>query len=269
MTTPKIPTFHKGGSRYYIHPDTGEKAPGVTSVLNMLPKGFLKYWAAKEVATSAVRSLDGSGPDWLTPMVAADPEAAIEFLKKAPDRNTRKAADIGSAAHGFFESMLWGEKLGPLTADLQPFHDQFADLLDKVQPEPVRTEDTVWSTQHSYAGSFDLIARVQGELCVVDAKTTRSGVHAEVSMQLAAYAHADYLLDKKSHETVTLPKVERGLVFHVRPEGWQVMEVPITDEVFEYFLALRKTFDWEQISRKIGKNATVKGDVYADEEAGE
>ena len=57
MTTPKINTTFRGGSRFYIHPGSGEKVPGVTSVLNMLPKPFLKAWAGKEVATTAVRSL--------------------------------------------------------------------------------------------------------------------------------------------------------------------------------------------------------------------
>ena len=263
MTTPKIPTFHKGGSRYYIHPDTKDKVPGVTSVLNMLPKPFLKPWAAKEVATSAVRSLDGSGPDWLTPMIQDDPAGAIDYLKKAPDRNTRKAADTGTAAHGFFESMIWGEKLGPLTSELQPFADQYADLLEKVQPVPLRTEDTVWSEKHGYAGSFDLLAEIQGTRCWVDNKTTRSGVHAEVALQLAAYRFADYVLDGTTNETLGQPKAEVGLVFHIRPEGWKVFEVPITEEVFSYFLALRKTFNWDaQIAKSIAKSATAGGDAY-------
>ena len=42
MTTPKVSTFRSGSSRFYLHPRTGDKVPGVTSVLNMLPKPFLK-----------------------------------------------------------------------------------------------------------------------------------------------------------------------------------------------------------------------------------
>lgn len=260
MTTPKVNTVFRSGSRYYIHPTSGDKAPGVTSVVGMLPKPFLKAWAAKEVATSAVRSLDGTGPDWLTPMIAADPESAIDFLKRSPDRNTKKAADIGTAAHGVFEAMLLGHEVGKLTEDLEPFRRQFADLLDTIQPETLRTEETVWSEKHSYAGSFDSLVRLQGETCIADAKTTRSGVHAEVALQLSAYAHADYMLDGETGEHLLLPTITRGLVFHVRPEGWAVYEVPIGDEVFEHFLALRKTFTWDaQISRQIVGRPNVKG----------
>src|SRR5699024_6094341 len=129
-----------------------------------------------------------------------------------------------------------GEPLGPLTPDVAPFAAHYADFLDKVQPTVLRTEDTVWSETHSYAGSFDALVEIQGERCWIDNKTTRSGVHAEVALQLAAYRAADYLLDGESHETIKQPKADRGLVVHVRPEGWAVYEVPIGDDVFEFFL---------------------------------
>ena len=261
MTTPKIATLHRGGSRFYVHPESGDKVPGVTSVLNKLPKPFLKAWAAKEVATTAVHALDGTDPDWLTPMIAADSDSAIDFLKKSPDRNTRKAADIGTAAHGVFEALSLGQPLGRITPDLEIYARQYEDLMAKVQPVALRTEDTVWSEQHAYAGSFDLLAEVQGEKCWVDNKTTRSGVHAEVALQLAAYRKADYLLDGDTGAKLIQPSADRGLVFHVRPEGWAVYEVPIGDDVFEYFLTLRKVFVWDEISRSIVGRPTVKGTV--------
>lgn len=260
MTSPKITTIHQGGSRYYLHPETGEKVPGVTSVLNMLPKPFLKAWAAKEVATTAVNALRGDGPAWLGDMIKSDPQDAIDWLKRSPERNTREAADIGTAAHGVFEAMILGHSLPALTPAMEPFARQFADLLDKIQPEPIRTEDTVWSDKHGYGGSFDLLARVNGQLCWIDNKTTRSGVHAEVALQLAAYSHADYILDATSNTQVPLPSEEaHGLVFHVRPEGWGVYEVPIGDDVFNYFLALREVFKWDVMSRQVVGKANVKG----------
>ncbi|BCV00196.1 MAG: hypothetical protein CM15mV33_510 [uncultured marine virus] len=52
MTDPKIRTSSKNGSRIYHWEE--EKLPSVTSVLGMLPKGYLRYWAAKEVALAAI-----------------------------------------------------------------------------------------------------------------------------------------------------------------------------------------------------------------------
>lgn len=258
MTTPKVATFSRGSSRYYIHPATGDKVPGVTSVLNMMPKPFLKAWAAKMVATEAVEGLN----NWL-PLAERDAGAAIDYLKRTPDRNTRQAADIGTAAHGVFESLARGEQLGPLSADLLPFVTHYQDFLDKVQPEFLALEDTVWSESNSYAGSFDALARIQGRLCWVDNKTTRSGVYPEVALQLSAYSHADYILDGETGEQHLLPEEEgHGLVVHVRPEGWALYEVPIGEEVFEVFLNLRRVFSWDAVSRSIVGKPVVKGGAY-------
>lgn len=257
MTTPKIATYRRGGSRFYIHPETGDKVPGVTSVLNMLPKPFLKAWAAKEVATTAV-AMGQTGE--LAAMATRDPEGAIDYLKRSPDRNTRAAADVGTAAHGVFETLALGNPMPRLTPELEPFAKHFADFLDTVQPTYLRQEDTVWSEKHAYAGSFDALVEIQGTRAWVDNKTTRSGVHAEVALQLSAYAHADYLLDGETGEQLLMPEADRGLVLHVRPEGWGLYEVPIGDDVFEFFLALRQVFVWDTaLSRGIPGRPVLKG----------
>ena len=41
-----IRTSKRGGSRFYVDPETAVKHPGVTSIVGMLPKPFLVHWAA-------------------------------------------------------------------------------------------------------------------------------------------------------------------------------------------------------------------------------
>lgn len=255
MTSPKVATFSKGSSRYYIHPTTADKVPGVTSVLNMMPKPFLKPWGEKLVATEAVEGLK----NWL-PLAERSPQAAIDYLKTTPKRSTQGAADIGTAAHGIFEALAKGESLGQITPDLQPFADHYADFLAEVQPEFLALEDTVWSEKHAYAGSFDALARIQGRLAWIDNKTTKSGVYPEVALQLSAYANADYILTEEG-EQHHLPNedTQHGLVVHVRPEGWALYEVPIGPEIFEVFLNLRSIFTWDSISRSIVGKPVLKG----------
>lgn len=257
MTTPKVATLQRGGSRFYIHPATGDKVPGVTSVLGMLPKPFLKAWAAKVVAETAVEMI-GTGE--LAAMAGRDPSGAVDYLKRSPGRSTQGAADIGTAAHGIFEVLSLGQPLGKVTPELEPFARHFANFLETVQPEYLRTEDTVWSDTHGYAGSFDALAVIQGQRCWVDNKTTRSGVHAEVALQLSAYRHADYLLDGETGEQLLQPDADRGVVVHVRPEGWALYEVPVTREVFDFFLDLRRVFTWDTtISRSVVGKPVAKG----------
>lgn len=254
MTVPKINTIRRKGARFYVEPDSGEKVPGVTSVLSMLPKEFLRYWAAKMVAESAVEQL----PTVLQMVLNGQDAAAVDFLKKAPDRNTGEAARIGSDAHDLFERLAKGEDIGRVHPDLEPFVRHFRDFLDTVQPELTFMEETVWSEKHGYAGSFDAYGKINGQNLWLDWKTTRSGVHEEVGLQLAAYAHADFIL-RPDGSRIPLPKSDGGAVLHVRPEGWKLVPVRIDDDMFEIFLHLRQVFEYE----KNVKSTVVGKPVYA------
>lgn len=241
MTTPKVNTIKRGGARLYVNPETAEKVPGVTSIIGMLPKDFLRYWAAKEVATTAV----DQAPTVLQMLLNGQREAAIDFLKKAPDRNTRQAADVGTAAHDVFETLAGGGAVGRLHPDVEPFRAHFEDFLEKLQPEIVFREETVWSDTHGYAGSFDGYGVIDGRRLWLDWKTTRSGVHSEVGLQLAAYRYADHILRPDGTRT-PMPKADGGAVLHVRPEGWTLVPVQCDEEIFETFLHLRRIFDFDK-----------------------
>lgn len=249
MTTPKIRTVKRGGSRFYVHPDRAYgQVPGVTSVVDMLPKPWLKFWAAKLVAETAVFN-----PGWIATAVGGDPQGAVDYLKRAPMRNTGAAADIGSEAHEVWEKMARGEKLPRQHPDMEPFVRGFREFLDVFEPEFLHIEETVWSETHGYAGSFDSIVRISAEkldqdedaIVILDNKTTRSGVHAEVALQLNAYARADYILNKDGSQT-PLPEINAAAVFHCRPEGWQLVPVRLGDDLFSLFCSLIPVLSWEK-----------------------
>ncbi|UDL14633.1 exonuclease [Arthrobacter phage KeAlii] len=256
MTTPKVNTIKRGGARFYVNPDDGSvKVPGVTSIIGMLPKEFLRYWAAKEVAQTAVDSL----PTVLQMILNDQSDAAVDFLKKSPDRNTRKAADTGTAAHDLFERMAKGETLGRVHPDLEPFVRHFDEFLTVVKPEYHFMEETVWSDKHGYAGSFDAFAEIDGEKLWMDNKTTRSGIHEEVGIQLAAYRFADSII-RADGGRVPMPSADGGAVLHVRPEGWQLVPVRCDEELFEIFLHLREVFRYEkEIKSTIVGRAVASG----------
>lgn len=244
MTSPKISTISRSGSRFYIHPETTEKVPGVTSVLGMLPKGFLKYWASKVVAESAVEHLGE-----IVSIAMRDPQGAIDFLKRAPDRNTGKAANMGTEVHDLYERLAKGEPAGRLHPELKVYADHFDAFVKEFKPEFIFLEETVWSEKHLYAGSFDVLATIDGETVFGDWKTTRSGVHEEVALQLAAYRHADYIV-RPDGSRVPMPKADGGFVLHARPEGWSLVPAKCDEEVFRTFLHLREVFRWENEGKK-------------------
>jgi hypothetical protein len=241
VTTPKVNTIKRGDARFYVNPETGEKAPGVTSILNMLPKGFLKYWAAKAVSEFAVDNV-GSVVDL---MIKGNREAAVDMLKRAPDRDVNNAANVGTEVHDIFERMASGETISRVHPDFKPYVAHFEEFLDEFQPEFVHLEETVWSEAHDYAGSFDALAKIRGELVWLDWKTTRSGVHEEVAVQLAAYGHADYIVSADGTRT-PLPQADGSGVLHVRPEGWKLVPCRFDESVFKVFLHLREVFRYER-----------------------
>ena len=258
MTEPKLKTFHSGDSRFYVDPTTKRKAPGVTSVLGMLAKPWLKAWAAKMVAETAVDRIG----EWTAVLGAEGHDAAVKWLKTTPLKFTQDAADVGTSAHDVFERMARGETVEELAAfglfegnpDLRLYASHFAEFQAAFQPEFLFLEETIWNETDDYAGSFDWIAVIDGEVVIGDNKTTRSGVHEEVALQLAAYRFGEKIIHSDG-TTTPLPAIVAGAVFHVRPEGWNLYPVRCDLPVFERFLALRKMFTWERDEKRgvIGK----------------
>jgi hypothetical protein len=242
MTVPKVPTIKRGGSRLYVDPDSGLKVPGVTSVLNMLPKPFLKFWAAKLVAETAVDHT----PEFIGMVMKGDRQGAVDYLKRAPMRNTGQAADRGTEAHDIMEKMSLGKSVGRVAPDMLWVKDHFNEFLDAFEPEFLHLEGTVWNDDPGYAGSFDWIASIGDELVIGDNKTTRSGVHAEVALQLNAYAAADSLMSADGERT-EMPQCQAAAVLHVVPDGWQLVPVMLDAErLMPVFHALLQVFEWDR-----------------------
>ena len=246
MTTPKVSTISRGGSRFYVEPTSGEKVPGVTSILNGLPKPFLQFWSAKMVAEFAV---DNFGA-YSSLVMNGQRQAAIDLLKAAPRRYTKERADIGSDAHDLFERIARGEDIGRVHPDLEGYVEQFNKFLADFQPNYLMMEETVWSDSVGYAGSFDAIAEIGGEVVIIDNKTTKS-VYPEVGLQLAAYRYADHVVRPDGNK-VPLPKgISGGAVLHIHPDNYELIPLRCDEEVFEYFKVLRQQFGWSEFSKSV------------------
>lgn len=249
MASVKTKKDRQTDSRFYVREDRDEKVPGVTSVLNSIPKPFLTFWAAKMAAEFAVDCL----PE-VVGLALKDRQGAVDLIKNAHRRSTAGSADTGTEVHNLFERIARGEKLGRVHPDYQPYIDGILAFNEKFKPEYLFIEDTVWSDTHGYAGSFDAIVRIDGETVMLDAKTTRSGVHSEVAMQLSAYAYADHIIgqDGEIHE---IPHIDAGAVLHLRPEGAKLVPARVDEETFEGFLVCRKMFDLvaDKMPKMVGK----------------
>jgi hypothetical protein len=239
VSGPAVNTIKRDGSRYYVHPLGGKKAVGVTSVVGMLPKPFLQYWAAKVVAQAAVAEVGT-----VVTLAMKDPDGAVDWLKGAPRRDTNQAAVKGTDVHELVESIARGEATPRrLHPELRAYGDGFRALCDQLEPTFLHLETTVHHARLGYMGTADWWATIdaghfdrdhKGEPLTIlgDNKTTRSGVHAEVAIQLAAYANAEVLLQPPASlvdpwTEVPAPKVDGAVVFHLRPEGAKAVPIAV------------------------------------------
>lgn len=246
-----IRTVHKTGGRFYFNEDFPDiKYPGVTSVVGMLPKPFLAFWQAKEAAELAVDSID-----FIKEMAARDRKGAVDYIKGAANRYTKRRAQVGSDAHDLFERMIRGQHVGRVHPDMVPYQRHFAAFLDAVQPELVRAEDVAWSDEHEYAGSFDGILRLRldengkpdpaGEpaLVMADWKTSKA-TYPDVALQMSAYAHAEFIVSPDGTREA-MPDFDGAVVLHITDTQAAFKPVRIDEaDVFEHFLSLRHTFEW-------------------------
>jgi len=265
-----------GASRFYFPEDDPQRRyPGVTSIVDMLPKKFLTRWSANMTAELALDSID-----FIQRMADRDRAGAKKYLAGAATRYTNHRASIGSKAHIVFEKMIRGRSVGHLHADIVPYQRQFADFLDVVRPELVRAEDVAWSDTHAYGGSFDVWMRLrvapqadgtwvldqQGVAVDVigDWKTSKS-VWPSVAIQMGAYANADEIIAPDG-EAAPMPEFDGAVVLHITPDGWNLLPVyrAELDAAFGVFLDLRRIFEWERTGQRkaLGKSLARSGEDF-------
>lgn len=264
MTTPSQARSQKqGGIRTYSwppHPPHEMEVVSVTTAIsNGLPKPFLVGWAAKTTAEAAVTDYDIVG----AMLAKGDTRAAIDHLKGARFRDMNQKADRGTIVHAALENFLAGKPVDEkqIHAQLREAHVPtrmwksatnmirgLMEFLVDEEPDVYWSEATVYSRQHKYAGTADIIAemRVGGSLVpvVIDIKTSKR-IYDETALQLSAYARADFVGLDDGTEVSLLPsgydpeqKIEYGVVVRPTPSGeYEKVTFALTDEVYELFLA--------------------------------
>jgi len=205
-----------------------------------IPKPALTRWAANQAATYAVANLGR--------LATLPAEQAVTEVKRAPWQARNHAADLGDLVHAAIEAHVTGQACPPVpdqhAARVLELLDGFARFEDNHHPAWLAAEQTVFSDTHGYAGTFDLLGRLDSQpgAVLLDVKTG-GRIYPEVALQLAAYANADFI-GHPDGTTGLLPAISAGLVLHLRPGGYELHPVPIDEPVFAAFLAALGVFRW-------------------------
>ncbi len=249
MTVPKVETTYVAGDRWYIDPGTGDKVPGVSAILAMMPKPALPPWAAREAASFAVDNIDV-----VAALARTDRKAAVDLIKGAPWRKSGKAANAGTEVHGLAERLMRDrienrKSTFSVPQGTMDFLRNFARFATEFDVIPQLVETTVWDDEHNYAGTFDGLYRLTldgNEIdAIVDIKTGASGVWPEAALQQTAYARAKWFLDPETGEKKPMPAVDAAFGLWLRPEGWALIPLSIDEENWQQFLRLRESYQWK------------------------
>lgn len=146
-----------------------------------------------------------------------------EVLKQAADRGT----DIHLAAELFATT-----RYRNCTPEVQPYFNSWLSWVEDVKPEFLALEYRFYHPALWYAGTVDCLANINGELCLVDYKSTAQINFAAVTVQDSAYEKG---LSQHGIE------VKRRYVLHIRPDGYnRQRDFVELGNAFDVFLACMK-----------------------------
>jgi len=265
-----VGAFMTTDHRYYMN---GEgPVPSVTTVLSIMDKPAVMAWKAKEVAKVAIRN-----PKMIREIENEQGEdEAIRWMVRKSDEARDRSAKLGTGIHLLAdmvsrasESLSKGFEVGEQE---KPYLNAFEDFLDRYSASSiVSSEHMVWSL-NGYAGTYDLLMQIDGELWLIDIKTSK-GYYPEYGLQLAAYRWADSIILPNDPKMYPMPEIQRTGILHLRPDqypdtGWRLVEYP-TDYHKDYitFLGLLEAWKWKNEGRftKAKLNTGSKGPVLITE----
>lgn len=236
--------YDKDSDRWYIDRDTGERYAGVTSILNVLNKEGINKAKMKLQATYLADNRKR-----MSELTKAQYLAEVKNDDVFLD-DWRVARDVGTQAHEVLENLIDPGLNHLALAEVDGWEGQhpqlwmtraWEELNERFNVQPLYSERMVFSDKYGYAGTYDNAWLIDGEMCIVDAKTNKNGPRASVGLQNIAYAMAEkmYLPNGDVADNVDF---ERSRVFWVRPEGWNLFELRFDNDLWVDFRAMLRSY---------------------------
>ena len=244
-------SYNKGRDRFYEVEGHDRDLPSVTTFLGAIAKPALVQWSAKverALVAGIAEEVFKSNPSDVSTALRVLLDARLRQTKYACNTKLEAAGDIGTALHERIEWELKKrlaataitEAIEPpvIAQEAQWAFDAWEKWAAESNLEPLMIEQRVYSLKYGFAGTTDIIGKVNGQLVVGDWKTS-SGVYLEHLIQVSAYREAlqemgHYPGERIGGIVVKLPKTAGDKKFKatvVTPEEM--------DEHFKTFLAVR------------------------------
>lgn len=211
---------------------------GVTDVKRqIIAKPGLMRWPM-DMALKHIKSVIGE--------VDCDmPEEVDHMLEQATKAHTQRSdrgKDIGTEVHGAIEHYLVTEEKTTVfeTKESKKSFDAFIKWYESSEAKKISVEQPVYSRERQYCGKYDAILNIQGEIVLVDFKTTNvspyalrkkkeyTGLYPEDFMQLGFYSKAYHEANPESviHDLLLVNCTKEGklIALSAREIGWTVAD---------------------------------------------
>ena len=221
--------------------------PGVTTITDVLDKPALVKWFKTQVAEAALTHAERLIAD----REAGNQEAAIAFLLAARNEGTN-GRERGTRIHEVLEHILHRRTNIPVLPEDEAAVDGARTWLNEHTVKPIEIEAFLIHETLGYGGTCDLIAEIDGEVWLLDWKTSKSvawpngQVYDEMRLQLAAYARAEFIARVADSERYPLPAVTRTGVLHVTDGGTRLYPADVTDADWNAFRACLYLSTWKK-----------------------
>ena len=222
------------GKHAYVWAEKGLPVAGVTSILSVLNKPALVQWSANcavEYIRNGYMQAMESGDGLLETSAFL---ALCQEAKTAHRKISKAATDVGSVVHGFAESVLVDRRAAmPTDPNAAKGAEAFLTWFNAHKIDPIHVERMVLSQLWYYAGTVDFYGWIDGELCVLDFKTS-SGLYLEMPLQLAAYAIA---ITEETGE-----RIDTGWIVRLdkKTGKCQPYKIPLTNQLKDAWLRVRE-----------------------------
>lgn len=164
-------------------------------------------------------------------------------LSSIPARILKHAADRGTAVH--YGTELYDEDnldWDSLTPELLPYIEAWVDFRASTGFKPQRIEERIFHPGLFYAGTLDRTGYIDGELAVLDIKTSKT-LYPTVGMQLAAYAEA------MNASNPTAEKHTGRYAVQLKSDGTWKLQRYTDKSDWSVFVALRTLVGWADTNK--------------------
>lgn len=253
-------TFYPNSHRYVIN---GKTPASVTGILGIIDKSRpLIYWAVGLAKDYLIARLNEG-------ITSTHIEEATRQHAVAKDA----AATSGTMTHEWIEKYIQHKIAGgempemPAQKEVQIGVSAFLDWEKAHKVKFISSERMVYSKKNDYIGTMDIEAKVDGELCVVDIKTSNA-LYNTVMLQTAAYLKADEEETGKKYKgrwALRLAKeTEEEYIDRMNSKGKDVGEYRAFEAVYygadtierdyKAFLSAKTLFDWNKLTNTYNGN---------------